>query len=381
MVELGMFQGVPHLLSPVVTEMEKVVPLLQNAIEEMHRRYKRFVDLGVTDLEGYQTLRKAQLAKGESSLPNLPVILIIIDELAQLMDTAPDEVESYIKQLTQLARATGIHLVVATQRPSVDVITGVIKNNLRTRIAFKVSSAVDSRTILDKGGAERLNGSGDMLYLAEDSSNTVRIQAPFIANEVVEVLVDYWKKEAVRHATGTEDATSLEVEDLIQTAMWQLEPIEGGKTAPRTKKEATFTEEQLYEHLTSYLLNEIIHVNGTELPGTPIPVTLRTLQREDQLLVAEAVTWRGYRGSAETLNRKLNTRKGAELRDELVRRGLMDADTQQPILSSERLTPLLIECGILDPETHERIDMIEEEEDGSALQEPENERDGEEVTV
>ncbi|GCE32087.1 hypothetical protein KDA_75710 [Dictyobacter alpinus] len=365
MVELGKFKGIPHLLSPIVDDMEKVVPLLKNAVEEMQRRYKSFSELGVTELEEYQSLRKERIAQGDFSLPNLPAILIVIDELAQLMITAPDETESYITQLTQLARATGIHLVLATQRPSVDVITGVIKNNLRTRIAFKVSSAIDSRTILDKGGAEKLNGSGDMLYMAEDNSNPVRIQAPFIANIVVEALVQYWVGENIRHATGDEDGnTLLEPEQLFQSMLWELEPIEGSKAPPRPKRDVTFTEEQLYEHLTSYLLNDIIHVNGTVLRGTPIPIPLKNLSPEDRLLVAEAVTWRGHRGSAETLNKKLSTKKGSELRDALVTRGLMDRETQQPIRPSERLAPLLIECGIIDPETYERIDTSNEDEEG-----------------
>lgn len=363
MVELGKFKGIPHLLSPIVTDMEKVVPLLKNAVEEMHRRYKHFSELGVTNLEEYQALRKKRLNDGDTSLPNLPAILIVIDELAQLMLTAPEETEDYITQLTQLARATGIHLVVATQRPSVDVITGTIKNNLPTRIAFKVSSAVDSRTILDRGGAERLNGNGDMLYISEENNNPVRIQAPLIANEVVDALVGYWKQETFRSASEDDHAAPIDQEQAFQAMLWDLEPEEGEKPAPRPKRDSTFNEEELYQHLAEYLLNESIQVNGTTIPGVPIPVPLRSFGREEQLLIAEVITWRGYRGSAETLNRKLNTKKGAELRNELIRRGYMDPQTQQPIRPSERLAPLLIECGIIDPETHERIDTTVESEE------------------
>ena len=368
MVELGKFKGIPHLLSPIVDNMEQVVPLLNNAVEEMQRRYKRFSELGVTNLEEYQARRKE-----DTSLPNFPAIVIVIDELADLMVAAPDEVEGYIQRLAQKARATGIHLILATQRPSVDVITGVIKANLPTRIAFRVASAIDSRTILDYGGAERLNGRGDMLYKAEESNTPVRIQAGFIANEVIEALVEYWQQETLRHATNIDDETPVSSDQLLQNTLWQLEPlpIEGEKST-RAKKEATFTEEQLFEHLTSYLLTESIQVNGTVLRGTPISVPFQSLGYEDQVLVVEALTWRGHRGSAENINRKFNTKKGAKIREELVGRGFMDRDTQQPLRPSPRLTPLLVECGIIDPETHERIDQIdpeveEEREEGSEL--------------
>ncbi|TMC22240.1 MAG: DNA translocase FtsK [Chloroflexi bacterium] len=193
MVELNMYSGIPHLLSPVVTEVDKVVPLLKNAINEMERRYRLFSQLGVRNLDGYRKLRLDHLAKGDSTLNNLPAIVIIIDELADLMMAAPEEVEGMICRLAQLARATGIHLVIATQRPSVDVITGLIKANIPTRISFMVSSAVDSRTIIDMGGAERLLGRGDMLYLPADAGRPERIQGAFLADEEAERLVNYWR--------------------------------------------------------------------------------------------------------------------------------------------------------------------------------------------
>ena len=143
MVELNMYNGIPHLLSPVVIEVDKVVSLLRNAINEMERRYRLFSQLGVRNLDGYRKLRQQKFEQGDTSLNNLPAIVIIIDELADLMMAAPEEVEGMICRLAQLARATGIHLVVATQRPSVDVITGLIKANIPTRISFMVSSAVD----------------------------------------------------------------------------------------------------------------------------------------------------------------------------------------------------------------------------------------------
>ncbi len=199
MVELNMYAGIPHLLSPVVTEVEKVVPLLRNAITEMERRYRLFSQLGVRNLDGYRKLRAEKMLHGDDTLKNLPAIVIIIDELADLMMAAPEEVEGMICRLAQLARATGIHLVVATQRPSVDVITGLIKANIPTRISFMVSSSVDSRTIIDMGGAERLLGRGDMLYLPADAGRPERIQGSFLADEEAESLVLYWRQQVAQH--------------------------------------------------------------------------------------------------------------------------------------------------------------------------------------
>ena len=200
MVELSMYNGIPHLLAPVVVEVERVVGLLKIAIAEMEKRYRLFSQLGVRNLDGYRKLRAERAARGDETLKNLPAIVIIIDELADLMMAAPEEVEGLICRLAQLARATGIHLVVATQRPSVDVITGLIKANIPTRISFMVSSAVDSRTIIDMGGAERLLGRGDMLYLPADAGKPERIQGAFVADEEAERLVAYWRQQAAEHA-------------------------------------------------------------------------------------------------------------------------------------------------------------------------------------
>ena len=191
MVKLSMYNGIPHLLAPVVTEVDKVVALLKNAINEMERRYRLFSQLGVRNLDGYRKLRLQKIGQGDTSLNNLPSIVIIIDKLADLMMAAPEEVESMICRLAQLARATGIHLVVATQRPSVDVITGLIKANIPTRISFMVSSAVNSRTIIDMGGAERLLGRGDMLYLPADAGRPERIQGAFLSDEEAQSLAEY----------------------------------------------------------------------------------------------------------------------------------------------------------------------------------------------
>src|SRR2546423_9288759 len=206
LVELIMYNGIPHLLAPVVTEVDKVVGLLKRAITEMERRYRLFSQLGVRNLDGYRKLRAEKIAHGDTSLENLPAIMIIIDELADLMMAAPEEVEGMICRLAQLALSTGIHLVIATQRPSVDVITGLIKANIPTRISFMVSSAVDSRTIIDMGGAERLLGRGDMLYLPADAGRPERIQGSFLADDEAEKLVAYWRMQAVEHLNAANNA-------------------------------------------------------------------------------------------------------------------------------------------------------------------------------
>lgn len=208
MVELNMYNGIPHLLSPVVTEVDRVVSLLKIAIAEMEKRYRVFSQLGVRNLDGYRKLRAERLARGDTTLKNLPAIVIVIDELADLMMAAPEEVEGLICRLAQLARATGIHLVIATQRPSVDVITGLIKANIPTRISFMVSSAVDSRTIIDMGGAERLLGRGDMLYLPADAGKPERIQGAFVADDEADRLISYWKQQAVEHAAAVAAAAN-----------------------------------------------------------------------------------------------------------------------------------------------------------------------------
>jgi len=158
--------------------------------------------LGVRNLDGYRKKRAEMMARGDTSLENLPAIVIVIDELADLMMAAPEEVEGLICRLAQLARATGIHLVIATQRPSVDVITGLIKANIPTRISFMVSSAIDSRTIIDMGGAERLLGRGDMLYLPAEAGKPERIQGAFLADDEAEKLIAYWRQQAAEHAAA-----------------------------------------------------------------------------------------------------------------------------------------------------------------------------------
>lgn len=190
-VELGVYNSIPHLLIPVVTDPKKAAGALRWAVNEMLSRYKLFSESNVRDLASYN---EAIRAKGDPSLKTLPQIVIIIDELADLMMAAPNEVEDAICRLAQMARAAGMHLVIATQRPSVDVITGVIKANIPSRISFAVSSQVDSRTILDMGGAEKLLGKGDMLYSPIGSPKPVRIQGCFVSDKEIEAVVDFIKK-------------------------------------------------------------------------------------------------------------------------------------------------------------------------------------------
>jgi DNA segregation ATPase FtsK/SpoIIIE, S-DNA-T family len=201
MVELIVYNHIPHLLSPVVTELERVVPTLKWAAKEMERRYKVFAKHGFRNLDSYK-----QAARRRADLEPMPYIVIIIDELADLMMMAPDEVETLICRLAQMARATGIHLIIATQRPSVDVVTGLIKANFPSRIAFAVTSQIDSRVILDMNGAEQLLGRGDMLYMAPDAAKPIRVQGTYVSDSEVERIVTFWRNarppEAGDGATG-----------------------------------------------------------------------------------------------------------------------------------------------------------------------------------
>ncbi|PLR77694.1 cell division protein FtsK [Bacillus sp. V3-13] len=191
MVELNVYNGIPHLLAPVVTDAKKASQALKKVVSEMERRYELFSHTGTRNIEGYNDYVKRQNAEEEASQPLLPYIVVIVDELADLMMVASSDVEDAITRLAQMARAAGIHLIIATQRPSVDVITGVIKANIPSRIAFAVSSQTDSRTILDMGGAEKLLGRGDMLFLPVGASKPVRVQGAFLSDEEVEDIVDF----------------------------------------------------------------------------------------------------------------------------------------------------------------------------------------------
>ena len=193
-VELSIYNGIPHLLLPVVTEPKKAAGALNWAVNEMNTRYKKFACVGARNLKGYNDIAaKMEFKEGEIPVEKLPEIVIIIDELADLMMVAPGEVEDAICRLAQLARAAGIHMVIATQRPSVNVITGLIKANVPSRIAFSVSSGVDSRTILDMNGAEKLLGKGDMLYFPSNIPKPIRVQGAFVSDEEVSKVVQFLK--------------------------------------------------------------------------------------------------------------------------------------------------------------------------------------------
>ncbi|MCD2223749.1 DNA translocase FtsK [Listeria cossartiae] len=191
MVELNVYNGIPHLLAPVVTNPKKAAQALQKVVAEMERRYDLFSHTGTRNMQGYNDYVKKQNELNNEKQPELPFIVVIVDELADLMMVASNDVEDAITRLAQMARAAGIHLIIATQRPSVDVITGVIKANIPSRIAFAVSSSIDSRTILDMGGAEKLLGRGDMLLLPVGSSKPTRIQGAFLSDAEVEDVVNY----------------------------------------------------------------------------------------------------------------------------------------------------------------------------------------------
>ncbi|HKM33792.1 MAG TPA: DNA translocase FtsK [Lachnospiraceae bacterium] len=197
-VELNVYNGIPHLMIPVVTDPKKAAAALHWGVSEMTDRYKKFADFNVRDLKGYNQKVESLQEKGGDDIPSkLPQIVIIVDELADLMMVAPSEVEESICRLAQLARAAGIHLIIATQRPSVDVITGLIKANMPSRVAFSVSSGVDSRTILDMNGAEKLLGKGDMLFYPQGYAKPIRIQGAFVSDREVSDVVDFLKNQAI----------------------------------------------------------------------------------------------------------------------------------------------------------------------------------------
>jgi len=230
-VELTGYNGIPHLLSPVVTEMDRVVGALQWMTREMDSRYHKFAEVGARNIADYNT-RLASQGNG----PKMGYIVVVIDELADLMMIAPDESERTITRLAQLARATGIHLVIATQRPSVDVVTGLIKANFPARIAFAVASGIDSRVILDHPGAERLLGRGDMLFQAPDAASPVRVQGVFVSDSEIQRLTHYWRDQAgavspmvAASASGPVDSPAYTGVPLKQGAMFEdMSPVEKG---------------------------------------------------------------------------------------------------------------------------------------------------------
>ena len=203
-VELSIYNGIPHLRTEVVTEPKKAAGVLNWAVTEMETRYRSFAEKNVRDINGFNK---------QNPEMKMPFIVVVIDELADLMMVAKDSVEDAICRLAQKARAAGIHLVVATQRPSVDVITGLIKANIPSRISFAVSSQVDSRTILDKAGAEKLLGKGDMLFNPSGASNPIRIQGAFISDEEVEAVVSYVKEQCIQQDVIVSDEAKIDLSE------------------------------------------------------------------------------------------------------------------------------------------------------------------------
>ena len=204
-VELSVYNGIPHLLVPVVTDPKKASAALQWGVAEMTDRYQKFADLNVRNIKGYnKKVEELREKGGGEGMEKLPCIVIIVDELADLMMVCPGEVEESICRLAQLARAAGIHLIIATQRPSVDVITGLIKANMPSRVAFSVSSGVDSRTILDMAGAEKLLGKGDMLFYPQGYAKPARVQGAFVSDKEVSDVVEFLKNQTLGNIYNTD---------------------------------------------------------------------------------------------------------------------------------------------------------------------------------
>lgn len=199
MVELNVYNGIPHLLTPVVTNPRKAAQALQKVVQEMEERYEKFAATGVRNISGFNELVIQKNLEDGQNRPILPFIVVIVDELADLMMVASNEVEDAITRLAQMARAAGIHMILATQRPSVDVITGIIKANVPSRIAFAVSSGTDSRTIIDGNGAEKLLGRGDMLFLPMGENKPIRVQGAFISDHEVEQIVEFVSDQQEAH--------------------------------------------------------------------------------------------------------------------------------------------------------------------------------------
>jgi len=246
-VELAHFEHIPHLVfSKIIIELEEVVGTLQAVIHEMESRYRRFASIGVRNIEAFN--------KSPRATHKLPYWVVIIDELADLMMVAPIQVERQICRLAQLARATGIHLVIATQRPSVDVVTGLIKANFPTRIAFAVSSQVDSRTILDGGGAEKLLGRGDMLFMPTDASKPKRLQGSFVSDAELDRVVGWWTNDRFRHLRP--DALDHLIAEAKEAAGEDVEREEGEDPLYEAAKELALQ----HTRVSTSLLQRRLHI-------------------------------------------------------------------------------------------------------------------------
>jgi DNA segregation ATPase FtsK/SpoIIIE, S-DNA-T family len=305
MVELTTYNGVPHLLSPVVTDVDKAAGVLFWAVKEMERRYQLLNKANTRDLERYnEYLRK----RNEEILP---FIVIIIDEMADLMMTAAEEVEKHVCRLAQMARAVGMHLIIATQRPSVDVITGLIKANFPTRIAFAVSSQIDSRVVLDVPGAERLLGRGDMLFMPPDSSKLERLQGTYLNDDEINRIVRYWK--GIRSLENYTPPTLPDVTESLHTDyVPKVKPgsIEGWDDVDLVQKRRS-----LDEPLVQPLFEQI--------------EVMKTVQGRDDLFdEAAKVVQEAGRGSVELLRRKLRVgySRASRLIDQLEEAGILGPD-------------------------------------------------------
>ena len=235
-VELSVYNGIPHLLIPVVTDPKKAAGALNWAVAEMTDRYNKFAEYNVRDLKGYNAkVDKIKDIEEEGKPEKMPQIVIIVDELADLMMVAPGEVEDAICRLAQLARAAGIHLIIATQRPSVNVITGLIKANMPSRIAFSVSSGVDSRTIIDMNGAEKLLGKGDMLFYPQGYQKPARVQGAFVSDQEVGAVVKFLSEQNPAHVY------SQEIQDKIEAAK-DASGNQAGAASGGNDRDAYFTD-------------------------------------------------------------------------------------------------------------------------------------------
>jgi len=258
-VELVSFEGVPHLISPVVIESEKAIDALRRILREMDNRYSKFSAVGVRNIESYN---KSSLVSEQ-----LPYLVVVIDELAHLMMSAAEVVEPAICRLAQMSRATGIHLIVATQRPSTDVVTGLIKANFPTRISFAVASGVDSRVILDTVGAETLLGGGDMLYLPTDAPKPKRLRGCFVSDQEIDKVVSFWKQQRV----------STPAEDTIAQSFASLAPEELKDTDPLLEAGRRLSKE--HSHLSTSLLQRRLHI------GYPRAARIMDLLEEEGTIV------------------------------------------------------------------------------------------------
>ena len=318
-VELVGYNGIPHLLAPVVTEVERVVPTLKWAVREMERRYKLFAKNGVRNLDSYRAL-----ARERTDLETMPYIVIIIDELADLMMMAPDDVETLICRLAQMARATGIHLIIATQRPSVDVVTGLIKANFPSRMAFAVTSQIDSRVILDQPGAEQLLGRGDMLFTPADSPRTLRVQGTYLTDDEVEQIVRFWRaakppEDETTHGDDTDVAPDTTLQPFHQTPVAddlqpELARVERLPVSPR----------EPVPHAEDAPL-DIFDPDETLAPMQPIAEFLSATEQDGLLPEAIRLVQQHKRASASLLQRRLRIgySKASQLIDLLEEQGIV----------------------------------------------------------